>query len=45
MPARAYARRIDWSREGAMPWQTRGGQPEHEDTIAPIDWEDSLFSL
>ena len=42
---RAYARRIDWSREGAMPWQTRGGQPEREDTLASISWEDSLFSF
>ena len=41
---RAYARRIDWSREHVMPWQTRGGQPERDDALTPIRWEDSLFS-
>ncbi|MCY3935473.1 MAG: patatin-like phospholipase family protein [Chloroflexi bacterium] len=41
---RAYARRIDWRRENIMPWQTRGGQPERDDALAPIHWEDSLFS-
>ena len=41
---RAYARRIDWARAGAMPWHTRGGQPQEEPGLAPIDWQDSLFS-
>ncbi len=40
---RAYARRIDWTKPGLMPWDTAGGQPKPNGTKFPIDWSQTPY--
>jgi hypothetical protein len=37
----AYASKIDWNKQRALPWDTVGGQPKP--TIAPITWEGTIY--
>ncbi len=40
---RAYARKLDWTREHVMPWDTPGGQPRQDMSTFPVDWAKTPF--
>lgn len=46
---RAYARRIDWTQPGLMPWNTPGGHAkpgllQPQPVVQPIDWSKTPFA-